>query len=184
MRRTLLASLAVLVVVAVAGSAALAVKNGASQAAEPTPAMAATMPDRPVEYLQNREAPPAGEVVNEVNEDPLPKLPPQPDIEHPNLGYALDQKVSQQQSSGSGDRTAGESDFVSNTTSTTSPIPVIIHLSENVDGVVAFLEENGGDPRNVGDDYIEAYVPVSLLGELSEQPGVFRVREMIPAHTR
>ena len=46
--------------------------------------------------------------------------------------------------------------------------------------MVAFLEENGGDLRNVGEDYIEAYVPVMLLGPASEQPGVLRVREIIP----
>ena len=46
--------------------------------------------------------------------------------------------------------------------------------------MVEFLEDNGGDPRNVGEDYIEAYVPVTLLGELSEQPGVTRVQEIIP----
>ena len=46
-----------------------------------------------------------------------------------------------------------------------------IYLSGGVDEVVAFLEENGGDPRNVGEDYVEAYVPVSLLGLASEQPG-------------
>ena len=39
-----------------------------------------------------------------------------------------------------------------------------------------FLQDNGGDPRNVGEDYIEAYVPVTLLGAVSEQPGVIRVR--------
>ena len=55
-------------------------------------------------------------------------------------------------------------------------VAVTIHLSSNVDDVVQFLEENGGDPRNVG----EAYVPVSLLGQLSEQPGVTRVEEIIP----
>ena len=49
-----------------------------------------------------------------------------------------------------------------------------------MDAVVRFLEDNGGDPRNVGEDYIEAYVPVPLLGQLSEQPGVIRVREIIP----
>ena len=32
----------------------------------------------------------------------------------------------------------------------------------------------------MGEDYIEAYVPVTLLGELSHQPGVLRVREIIP----
>ena len=55
-----------------------------------------------------------------------------------------------------------------------------IYLSGSVDGVVAFLEENGGDPRNVGEDYVEAYVPVTLLGPVSEQPGVLRVREIVP----
>ena len=35
-------------------------------------------------------------------------------------------------------------------------------------------------PRKVGEDYIEAYVPVILLGQLSQQPGVIRVREIIP----
>ena len=49
-----------------------------------------------------------------------------------------------------------------------------------MDGVATFLEDNGGDPRNVGEDYIEAYVPVSLLGQVSEQPGVLRVREIGP----
>ena len=59
-------------------------------------------------------------------------------------------------------------------------VAVTIHLSGNVDEVVDFLIINGGDPRNVGEDYIEAYVPVTLLGQLSEQPGVVRVREIVP----
>ena len=58
---------------------------------------------------------------------------------------------------------------------------VTIYLSGNVDGVVSFLEDNGGSPRNVGEDYIEAYVPVPLLGQVSEQFGVLRVREIVPA---
>jgi hypothetical protein len=59
-------------------------------------------------------------------------------------------------------------------------VAVTIYLSGNVDEVVSFLEDNGGSPRNVGEDYIEAYVPVTLLGQTSEQPGVIRVREIIP----
>ena len=59
-------------------------------------------------------------------------------------------------------------------------VAVTIYLSGGVDEVVAFLEENGGDPRNVGEDYVEAYVPVTLLGPVSEQPGVLRVREIVP----
>ena len=61
-------------------------------------------------------------------------------------------------------------------------VGVTIHLSGNVDDVVSFLEDNGGDPRNVGEDYIEAYVPVSLLGPTSEQPGVLRVQAIVPPH--
>ena len=60
------------------------------------------------------------------------------------------------------------------------PAAVSIYLSGHVEDIITFLEDNGGDPRNVGEDYIEAYVPVGLLGELSGQPGVLRVREIIP----
>ena len=56
-------------------------------------------------------------------------------------------------------------------------VAVTIYLSGSVDGVVAFLGENGGDPRNVDEDYVEAYVPVTLLGPVSEQPGVLRIHE-------
>ena len=59
-------------------------------------------------------------------------------------------------------------------------VAVTIYLTGNVDAVVSFLEDNDGDPRNVGEDYIEAYVPVPLLGQVSEQPGVIRVREIVP----
>ena len=59
-------------------------------------------------------------------------------------------------------------------------VAVTIYLIGSVDEVVAFLEENGGDPRNMGEDYIEAYVPVPLLGSVSERPGVIRVREIVP----
>ena len=59
-------------------------------------------------------------------------------------------------------------------------VAVTIHLSENVDGVVDFLEDNGGSNISSGDDYIEAYVPVLILAETSEQPGVLRVRVIQP----
>ena len=58
-------------------------------------------------------------------------------------------------------------------------VAVTIYLSGGVDEVVTFLEESGGDPRNVREDYVEAYVPVTLLGLASEQPGVLRVREIV-----
>ena len=60
-------------------------------------------------------------------------------------------------------------------------IGVAIHLSGNVDGVVRFLEANGASNITTRGDYIEAYVPVLLLAEASEQPGVIRVRPIQPS---
>ena len=59
-------------------------------------------------------------------------------------------------------------------------VAVTIHLSENVDDVVDFLETNGASNISSGDDYIEAYVPVLKLAEASAQPGVIRVRVIQP----
>ncbi len=43
-----------------------------------------------------------------------------------------------------------------------------------------WLEESDADPRNIGADYIEAYVPVSLLPATSELEGVISVRTIVP----
>ena len=59
-------------------------------------------------------------------------------------------------------------------------VGVTILLSGNVDGVVRFLENNGGTNIRAGEDYIEAYVPVLLLVETSQQPGVLQVRLIQP----
>ena len=57
---------------------------------------------------------------------------------------------------------------------------VTILLSGNVNGVVRFLENNGGTNVTAGKDYIEAYVPILLLVETSQQPGVLKVRLIQP----
>ena len=60
-------------------------------------------------------------------------------------------------------------------------VAVTIYVTEGFASViVAFLESNGASPRNVGTDYVEAYVPVSLLPDTSEQEGVISVRTIIP----
>ena len=43
-----------------------------------------------------------------------------------------------------------------------------------------YLEQNGGSPRNIGIDYIDTYVPVSLLPDASTQEGVISIRTIIP----
>ena len=59
-------------------------------------------------------------------------------------------------------------------------VAVTVRLGGDGSPVVAFLESGGATVANVGVDYIEAYVPVTLLVELSEQEGVLWVQTIIP----
>ena len=98
------------------------------------------------------------------------------DLKYPNLGSHLDGLVARVQDGEiSQEEAAGKAVIHQE-----ELVAVTVRLSGNVGEVVEFLVMNGGDPRNVGEDYIEAYVPVVLLGSLSEQPGVLRVREIVP----
>ena len=109
--------------------------------------------------------------------DQNPPTPPEKaEQNYPSLGSQLNQIISTLESRpNSVEQTDVESPLLPGVL-----VAVTIYLSGNVDDVLQFLEDNGGDPRNVGDHYIEAYVPVTLLGSLSEQPGVIRVREIVP----
>ena len=104
------------------------------------------------------------------------QAPPIPEKTDPNLGSHLDQLVARvEEGESTSEDAAGDTPVHSG-----APVAVTIQLTGNADDVVVFLEDNGGDPRNVGEDYIEAYVPMTLLGAVSEQPGVVRVREIVP----
>ena len=103
-------------------------------------------------------------------------LPEKAGLKYFNLGSHLDQLVARFEEQ----ETTPEDAAVGASMHQGESVAVTIYLSGSVDDVVAFLEENGGDPRNVGEDYIEAYVPVSLLGPVSEQPVVIRVRGIVP----
>ena len=114
--------------------------------------------------------------VSADGEDEVPSAPPKLTLAYPNLsphlnhladGYGSGQ-MSQQQAAGEAPVHSGGS------------VAVAIFLDGHVSDVAAFLEDGGGDVRNLGSDYIEAYVPVGLLGQLSRQPGVTRVQEIIP----
>ena len=103
-------------------------------------------------------------------------IPDKGELKYPNLGSHLDALVASVES---GEATAEEAAAHTPVRSGRS-VAVTVHLADSVDEVVAFLSENGGDPRNAGEDYVEAYVPMTLLGALSERPGVLRVREIVP----
>ena len=108
----------------------------------------------------------------------LESLPPKPQLSYPNLGSRLNELATSVEEGRASAQSAAAQAAVSDGES----VAVTIYLSGNVDAVVSFLEANGGSPRNVGEDYIEAYVPVSLLGQTSQQPGVGRIREIVPPH--
>ena len=62
-------------------------------------------------------------------------------------------------------------------------VAVTLYIGEGyADTIASYLEANGASPRNIGADYIEAYIPVSLLVEAPEQEGVLSVRTIIPPH--
>lgn len=154
------------------GACATAASKPASEA-PPQPPMQVQAVEEVVQ-----DTPTVSDPAPSVSSDDGSPLPPmeKPDLQYPNLGYALDQMVAETKTEGSSSqRTKGDA-----ANSKPEPVAVSIYLSGHVDDVATFLEDNGGDPRNVGEGYIEAYVPVTLLSELSGQPGVLRVREIIP----
>ena len=119
----------------------------------PVPQTAGTAPDEQVRFTPDKE-----------------------DLRYPNLGAHLNRLVATVESGRATSQQAAQGAAIHQDHS----VAVTIHLSAHVDDVVAFLEDHGGDPRNVGVDYIEAYVPITLLGPVSELPGVTRVREIVP----
>ena len=108
--------------------------------------------------------------------DDIDGIPDKSQVAYANLGSHLNQSVALVE----GGLLSAQEAASQSPISTGGSVAATVYLSSNVGDVVEFLEDNGGDPRNVGEDYIEAYVPVTLLGELSEQPGVTRVQEIIP----
>ena len=104
-------------------------------------------------------------------------VPDKEDLESPELGTALDDLVSRIESGEVTEEEAASEAPVSRG----KTVAVTIHLASNVDGVVRFLEDNNVTPRHIGEDYVEAFVPVRLLREISEMTGVLYVETIIPA---
>lgn len=51
-----------------------------------------------------------------------------------------------------------------------SSVAVTVRLSGGADAIAAFIEKGGGIAANVGVDYVEAYVPVTILVEAIVPP--------------
>ena len=124
---------------------------------------------KPVPESVSAQTPDAQE---QINLPPVEREPPA----YPNLDSNLNrlaegsQAVRRQASENGG--TLGQSD---------EPVLVTFYIEpEHVGALRRYLEDNGVYVRNAGEDYIEAHVPPSLLGDASEQPGVLRVDTVIP----
>ena len=104
------------------------------------------------------------------------EIPTKAELQYPEVGSRLNDIVSRVEAGEiSAEEAAGEAPIHRG-----DSVGVTILLSGNVDGVVRFLENNGGTNVTAGEDYIEAYVPVLLLVETSQQPGVLQVRLIQP----
>ena len=141
--------------------------QGSSQEAVATPATVSAPTETSEPTLRSNGA---------DGDNQAPSIPYKGGLKYPNLGSRLDGLLASVET---GQITAEEAAADSPVHSGES-VAVTIYLSGSVDGVVSFLENNGVSPRNVGEDYLEAYVPVTLLGLVSERPGVIRVREILP----
>ena len=103
-------------------------------------------------------------------------VPEKTELKHPKVGSALDEVIARVEAGEISEEEAAQEAPLYRGKS----MAVTIYLSSNVDGVVNFLQANGVSARNVGEDYIEAFVPVLLLAEISEQLGVLWVEVVQP----
>ena len=103
-------------------------------------------------------------------------IPEKEELESPELGTSLDDLVSRVES---GDITEEEAAREA-PLGRGKTVGIAIHLSGNVAGVVQFLEDNDVTPRHVGRDYIEAFVPVRLLRQISRMAGVLYIETIVP----
>ena len=97
--------------------------------------------------------------------------------QYPNMDSNLNRMVQQVETGQFTAQAAAESAPVHSGAS----VAVTLYITEGyADAISNYLTDNGGDPRNIGVDYIEAYIPVPLLPDVSQQEGVISVRTIIP----
>ncbi len=153
--------LAVLALTALASLITLALLAGAGAARAQTPPQAADATHTPTPT-------PA----------PVPAIPPRPEPKPPlgNLDPILSRLVERvEQGISTADAAAADAPI-----SLGASVAVTFHAQGDTRALADFLRANGGDPRNIGAGYIEAYAPIDLLVRASERPGVIRATAILP----
>ena len=119
------------------------------------------------------------EPFDEPGDQQLPHIegkvnPPQ----YPNMDSNLNQIVEQAESGRFTAQAAAANAPIHSGTS----VAVTLYITEGyADAIADYLTANGASPRNIGTDYIEAYIPVTLLADASQQEGVISIQTIIPA---
>jgi len=101
---------------------------------------------------------------------PLPDKP-----KHPRLDSTLNKLVAQIGSRSTADIAS------SAPVSIGDRVGVTVRLSHNSSSTAEFLKSVGATVANIGADYIEAYIPVTILAPLSERDGVLRIQAITPS---
>ena len=101
--------------------------------------------------------------------------PPPRDIKYPRLDSQLNQMVERLGEVGAAEIAKAAPLSLGNGVAVTVRIP-----DGAADAVAAYLQAGGATVANVGVDYVEAYVPISLLAPLSEHDSVLWVQTIVP----
>lgn len=136
--------------------------------------------DTPTALAQTGGTPTPEATTEPVDEQGVENFPPFEDKlnppKYPNVDSNLNRIIEQAQS---GQFTA-QAAVANASIYLESSVAVTLYITEGyTQGVWDWLEESGASPRNIGIDYIEAYVPVSLLPSASEREGVLSVRTIV-----
>ena len=107
----------------------------------------------------------------------LPPGPPHAKPEYPRLDSQLNALAAPAVQAGQG----GQDVFPTSALMYSgSSVAVTVRLSNGANAIAAFITEGGGIAANIGEDYVEAYVPPPLLAELSELENVLWVGTIVP----
>ena len=188
--RLALAAVVVLVAVALAAGTLFAANERQQPEGQPLPQQSVAdttdpgfAPDLPVAPSPPERVPAQQADYDQEGIDlpPIAKEPPK----YPNLDSNLSHLV--EEALNGPQRNDGQQPNTANNTgggigSAAEPVLVTFLIApDQVAAVRQFLEDNDVFIRNVGEDWIEAHVPLTLLSAASERPGVRRVDTVIPA---
>ena len=98
-----------------------------------------------------------------------------PALAYPKLGTFLNGLTQQSRRSGLAMNSGAEQAPLSHG----STVGVTVHVSSGAGDVERFLGQNGVSVRHRGGSWLEAFVPVDILGPLSEMPSVRQVRPIV-----